>query len=188
MNSDVANEETTDELPEDLDVTKYVGPYQFPSPKKRRTAAISIAVISLASIFFGINASNIALIVGGTIFLLVALIFSTFAWPLNVNDLDALTTAAKNSPFAVGHASAQLCFTGWTSKPLWRVVVFSTDEPPIQRGLVEINAVNQEIVSTYFDDKGTEGLEPDKKELRKVELKKLEKQRLEKESSGENNA
>ena len=28
-----------DVLPDDLDVTKHVGPYQFPSPRKRKTAA-----------------------------------------------------------------------------------------------------------------------------------------------------
>lgn len=143
--------EIKDELPSDLDVTKYVGPYQFPSPRKRKTAATFIIVISLITIALGINSSNTSLTVAGGISLLIGLLFFLLGWELNAKDLDALTLAASQAPFSVGHASAQLCFTGWASKPTWRVVVFSSDEPPTQRGLVEISAVTKEITSTFFD-------------------------------------
>lgn len=146
--------EHKDELPGDLDVTKYVGPYQFPSPKRRRTASYSIGVISILSILMGIRSSNSALIFAGIFGLMIASIFFFFAWNLNVSDIDALTMAGTHAPFSVGHASAQLSFTGWFSKPTWRVVVFSSDEPPSQRGLVEINAVSKDIISTYFDEEG----------------------------------
>lgn len=151
--------ESKDELPQDLDVTKYVGPYQFPSPTKRKTAAMSITVVAIICMIFGILASNISMIGGSAAMLIIALIFFIASWPLKVNDLDALTKAAAQAPFPVGHASAQLCFTGWTSKPLWRVVIFSSDDPPSQRGMVEIDAMSANIVSTYFDDRGTEGLD-----------------------------
>lgn len=146
--------ETNDSLPDDLDVTKYVGPYQFPTPRRRRTAALGITIISIGSVFLGLYASNFALIVGGIVFFGVGVFFYVCGWPLNANDLEALTMAAEKAPFAVGHASAQLGFLGWLSKPIWRVVVFSSDEPPTQRGLVEINAVTKEITSTYFDYEG----------------------------------
>ncbi len=143
-----------DSLPDDLDVTKYVGPYQFPTPRRRRTAAYSIFIISAFSILVGISAGNNAMIGGGIAFVLVGAFFFFTAWPLEVDDLTALTTAGTQAPFSVGHASAQLCFTGWLSKPRWRVVVFSSDEPPTQRGLVEIDAVSKKIESTYFDHEG----------------------------------
>lgn len=148
------SEETKDTLPEDLDITKYVGPYQFPTPRRRRTAASSIVVISLACIAIGFFANNYSMIIGGLFFVGVGLFFVACGWPLNVKDLDALTMAAEKAPFSVGHASAQLSFTGWLSKPVWRVVVFSSDEPPTERGLVEINAVSKEVTSTYFDHEG----------------------------------
>ena len=140
-----------DKLPDDLDVTKYVGPYQFPSPRKRKTAAMFILTIALISIGLGINSSNTSLIVAGIISLVIGALFFLLGWELNAKDLEALTLAASQAPFSVGHASAQLCFTGWASKPTWRVVVFSSDEPPTQRGLVEISAVTKEITSTFFD-------------------------------------
>lgn len=146
--------EKPDSLPDDLDITKYVGPYQFPSPRRRRTAAYSILIISFVSILIGFNAHNAAMIGGGIAFVLVGVFFFVTAWPLEVDDLTALTTAGSQAPFSVGHASAQLCFTGWLSKPMWRVVVFSSDEPPTQRGLVEIDAVSKKIASTYFDHEG----------------------------------
>lgn len=146
--------ETNDSLPDDLDVTKYVGPYQFPTPRRRKTAAFSIVIISLVSILIGLYSSNLALAIGGIALILIGVFFFICGWPLNVNDLEALTAAAEQSPFPVGHASAQLSFFGWLSKPVWRVVIFSSDEPPTQRGLVEINAVTKEIASTYFDHEG----------------------------------
>lgn len=141
-----------DQLPDDLDVTKYVGPYQFPTPRRRRNAAVCIFLISLFSLVTGIFSNNTTLILSGIFFVAVSLYFYFSAWPLNVDDLSALTIAAKQAPYSVGHASAQLSFMGWMSKPLWRVVVFSSEEPPSQRGMVEINAVNKEVVSTYFEE------------------------------------
>ena len=146
--------ESQDSLPDYLDITKYVVPYQFPTPRKRRTAALSILVISVACLVIGIYAKNTSMVFGGSFFIFVGAFFVICGWPLNVKDLDALTSTATQAPFSVGHASAQLSFTGWLSKPVWRVVVFSSDEPPSQRGLVEINAVSKEIISTYFDHEG----------------------------------
>lgn len=149
--SQVQPAEAVDELPDDLDVTKYVGPYQFPSPRKRKTAAMFIMGIAVITAGLGIMSSNTSLIVAGIISLVIGLLFFALGWELNAKDLDALTLAASKAPFSVGHASAQLCFTGWASKPTWRVVVFSSDEPPTQRGLVEISAVSKEVTSTFFD-------------------------------------
>lgn len=143
-----------DVLPDDLDITKYVGPYQFPTPRRRRTAAYGIFVVAVCAIGMGIVAKNSVLIGAGIASALLGVVFFVTAWPLNVDDKAALTQAASQAPFSVGHASAQLSFTGWLSKPTWRVVVFSSDEPPTQRGLVEINAVTADTISTYFDNEG----------------------------------
>lgn len=148
--------EKTDTLPDDLDVTKYVGPYQFPTPRRRRTAAYGIFVIAAFTIVMGFVSTNTTLVIAGILALAIGIIFYATAWPLNVSDKEALTQAASQAPFSVGHASAQLSFTGWLSKPTWRVVVFSSDEPPTQRGLVEINAVSTNILSTYFDKEAGE--------------------------------
>lgn len=151
--SKVTSEQDTykDQLPDDLDTTKNVGPYQFPSPRKRRSAASFIVGIGIITCGLGIMSANTSLIVAGIISVLIGTLFFALAWELNAKDIDALTLAAAQAPFSVGHASAQLCFTGFASKPTWRVVVFSSDEPPTQRGLVEISAITKEIKSTFFD-------------------------------------
>ena len=40
---------------------------------------------------------------------------------------------------------------GWRSRPVWNVLVFSADEPPTERGLVRINAVNGEVEDVYVE-------------------------------------
>ena len=61
----VPDPEPGDELPEDLDVTAYVGPYVFPDIRRRRIAAACYAVIGAASLWAGIAADNRGLLLGG---------------------------------------------------------------------------------------------------------------------------
>ena len=48
--------------------------------------------------------------------------------------------------FAVGHASAQQVWRGFRSRPTWRVLVYSAENPPRQRGLVLVDAVDGTVV------------------------------------------
>ena len=56
-------EEYRDELPEDLDVTGFVGPYQFPDNKRRRIPALIYLVAGLAAIAAYAMAGNDAVLV-----------------------------------------------------------------------------------------------------------------------------
>lgn len=125
-------------LPEDLDAN-VVGPYRFPDPRRRRIAGwmyLAAAVGLLALI--GTNA--LFLVTAG---LLIALALWHFAaaWELGIEQEEALRDAAGQVPFAVGHASAAITFHGWRSRPRWSVIVYSADDPPTQRALVEFDAV-----------------------------------------------
>jgi hypothetical protein len=46
----------------------------------------------------------------------------------------------------VGHASAQQVWRGVRSRPTWRVLVYSAENPPRQRGLVLVDAVDGRVV------------------------------------------
>jgi hypothetical protein len=54
--------------------------------------------------------------------------------------------------FAVGHASAQLGWRGLRSRPTWRILVYSAEEPPLHRGLVLVDGVDGEIVAHFVED------------------------------------
>ena len=140
-----------DELPEDLDIT-VARPYKLPDNRKRRIAAgcyVAVAAVCAA----GAAVSGNGGLVAAAVFLtLVAVHHVAAAWPLEVDETGALAASAAAAGFPVGHASAQLAWRGLRSRPVWRVLLYSADEPPSQRGLVELDAVDGEILGTYTED------------------------------------
>ena len=72
-------------------------------------------------------------------------------WPLRVDQTEALAVASRTVGFPVGHASAQLGWRGLLSRPAWRILVYSADEPPSVRGLVELDAVDGRVLGEYTE-------------------------------------
>ena len=62
-----------------------------------------------------------------------------------------LAVASRTVGFPVGHASAQLAWRGLLSRPAWRILVYSADEPPSIRGLVELDAVDGHVLGEYTE-------------------------------------
>ena len=140
-----------DELPEELDVTAYVGPYVFPDIRRRRIAGAIYVVIGLIALAAGIAADNRGLVFGGVLLLLIAVYHWVAGWSLKVDQTDALAVASRTVGFPVGHASAQLAWRGLLSRPAWRILVYSADEPPSIRGLVELDAVDGAVLGEYTE-------------------------------------
>jgi hypothetical protein len=140
-----------DELPDELDVTAYVGPYVFPDIRRRRIAAACYLVIGAGSLWAGVAAENRGLLLGGVFLLLVALYHFVAGWHLAVDQTEALAVASRTVGFPVGHASAQLAWRGLLSRPAWRILVYSADEPPSIRGLVELDAVDGHVLGDYTE-------------------------------------
>jgi hypothetical protein len=140
-----------DQLPEELDIT-VARPYQVPDNSKRRIAA-ACYVVAAAACGAGAAASGNGGLLGAAVFLALAAAYHlAAAWPLKLDETAALAASAAAAGFPVGHASAQLAWRGLRSRPVWRVLLYSADEPPSQRGLVELDAVDGEILGTYTED------------------------------------
>ncbi len=150
--------EVRDSLPEDLDVSGYVGTVTFPDNSRRRipgflylaTAAVCLAVWALAG-------DDAVLVNDG--YLAVAVVLAAFGtycisagWPLGVDATEALVEATKQVGFPVGHASASLGWRGLRSRPTWRILVYSAEEPPRQRGLVLVDAVDGTVLEHFVED------------------------------------
>ena len=41
---------------------------------------------------------------------------------------------------------------GWLSRPTWRVLVYSAEDPPAQRGLVLVDALNGSVLEHWVED------------------------------------
>ena len=65
---------------------------------------------------------------------------------MRVDEKEALVKAQRAVDFPVGHASAQQVWHGVRSRPTWRVLCYSTEEPPRQRGLVLVDAVDGRVL------------------------------------------
>jgi hypothetical protein len=152
-------DEEGDTLPEDLDASAYVGPYTFPDIRRRRIPAVMYLVIAAGcfALWIATRGDTPVLVNGGFLTVAVALgliaIYHVFAaWPLAVNDADALVAAAGAVGFPVGHASAQLAWRGLRSRPTWRILVYSSEDPPKRRGLVLVDGVTGGVVEHFVED------------------------------------
>ena len=152
------DDEYTDELPEDLDVSEFVGPYTFPNNNRRRIpAAIYLVLGAACVILFAVNDTDSALINTGTLWAGVGLIaFGAYGmvagWTLQVEESDALATASGKVGFPVGHASAQMAWRGWLSRPTWRILCYSAENPPRQRGIVLVDGVSGDVIEWFAED------------------------------------
>ena len=140
-----------DVLPEDLDVTAYVGPYLFPSPRRRRIPGTMYAILAALCLGGWLLSDNAGLLVAAIFLALVAAYHFATAWPLVIDQTEALLIASRTVGFAVGHASAQLAWRGLRSRPAWRILLYSADEPPTMRGLVELDAVDGHVLGEYTE-------------------------------------
>ena len=155
--SDSPNE-IRDELPSDLNVTAFVGPYMFPDNSRRRITGLIYLVIAALSFALWVvqRDSESALVsdgfLGAAILLsLVGLFSLSSSWRMTVDEKLALVHATRAVGFAVGHASAQQVWRGFRSRPTWRVMCYSAQEPPLQRGLVLIDAIDARIVECLVE-------------------------------------
>ena len=150
--------DVTDALPDDLNASAYVGPYVFPNNNRRRVPGYLYLVVGAACIaLWAAFGSDGVLVNGGflgagLLLVVIGAYHLVAGWNLDVDERDALVAATKEVGFAIGHASAQLGWRGLRSKPTWRILLYSAEEPPSKRGLVLVDGVDGEIVAHFVED------------------------------------
>lgn len=146
-----------DELPADLDATGFRGPYTFPDNSRRRIpGAIYLVTAALCGTLWITRADGGILVNDGMLFAAVLLgaigaFHLAAGWHLKVRETDALVAAAREVGFPVGHASAQLSWRGLRSRPTWRILLYSAEDPPKQRGLVLVDAIDGSVVAHFVE-------------------------------------
>ena len=95
---------------------------------------------------------NGGFLLAGVILVVLGAFHLVAGWNLDVDERDALVAATRQVGFAVGHASAQLGWRGLRSKPTWRILLYSSEDPPKTRGLVLVDGVDGEIVAHFTED------------------------------------
>lgn len=152
--------ELGDELPPELDATAFVGPYRFPDVKRRRIPGalylVSGVVMVLAWLIArpgGSVMANGGVAIGGLALMLIGAYHVFVAgWHVQIGETDALAAAGRAIGFPVGHASAQLGWQGLKSRPTWRILLYSHENPPARRGLVLVDAVDATVLGQLIQD------------------------------------
>jgi len=154
-----APEEHRDELPDELDPSAFVGPYMFPNNNRRRVPAVLYVIIGLAGVIAWVVTRdsrpvlvNVGLLAGGIGLILFGLYSYQAGFNLEVDERDALVAATRTVGFPVGHASAQLGWRGLRSKPTWRILLYSNEEPPTKRGLVLVDGIRGDVLQHFVED------------------------------------
>jgi hypothetical protein len=140
-----------DALPEELDVTAYVGPYLFPTMERRRIPATMYLILGAFCLVGWLVSSNGGLLAAAIVLGLIALYHFLCAWPLTIDQTEALLIASRTAGFAVGHSSAQLAWHGFRARPVWRILLYSAESPPTMRGLVQLDAVDGTVMGEYTE-------------------------------------
>jgi hypothetical protein len=147
-----------DELPDDLDAAGYVGPYRFPDNSRRRIPGVIYLVLAATCVLLYVVRGdggvlvNEGMLLAAAILGVVGLFSITSGWTMRVDEKQALVVAQGAVGFAAGHASAQQVWRGLRSRPTWRVLVYSAENPPRQRGLVLVDAVDGRVLEHLVED------------------------------------
>lgn len=154
-----AEHEGGDELPQELDVSRYVGPVEFPDIRRRRVPGLLYLAVAAACVATWATHRGASHVLVNRGLWWAALGLGLFgvhhlltAWPLAVRETDALVAAVRQVGFAVGHASAQLGWRGLLSRPTWRILLYSAEDPPTRRGLVVVDAVEGRVLDHFVED------------------------------------
>ena len=154
----LSDADVRDALPDDLDAAGYVGPYLFPNNNRRRMPAYLYWVV--AALCIGVYVAtlgqdpvlvNRGFLAAAVILILVGIYSFVSGWNLDVDERDALVVATRQVGFPVGHASAQMGWRGVLSRPTWRILLYSAEDPPATRGLVLVDGVDGEVVEWFTE-------------------------------------
>ena len=138
-------------VPEDLDAN-VVGPYQFPSPTRRRASGVVfLAGAAVAGLGAALGLPAGLYVMAGFLALVGIFHFLT-AWELAVSAEDALSSASREVSFPVGHASAAVTFEGCRSRPVWHVLVYAAEGSPSARGLVRVDGVGGNVLGSALEE------------------------------------
>lgn len=158
MQSPDSVDDLRDELPDDINAADFVGAYRFPDNSRRRIPGYIYLALALGCLALFLTSRDSSPLVNGgfgwaAVILGVAGVISiTSGWRMHVDEKEALVEAQQAIGFPVGHASAQQVWHGVRSRPTWRVLCYSTEEPPERRGLVLVDAVDGRVIQHLVED------------------------------------
>ncbi|MER3396535.1 MAG: hypothetical protein C4318_06400 [Acidimicrobiia bacterium] len=145
------------DIPADLVPGAIGEEYEFPDIRRRAYGAAFVMAASLGGIAVVYLAddsySNGGWIAASLIGIGVALYMFACSWQLKISEREAILRAAASLSFPVGPSSISIGWKGILSRPVWRLLAYSGDEPrPKRRGYVAVDAISGEVVDKIDEE------------------------------------
>lgn len=151
IDKDIA-EETL--LPDDLN-SLAVGSYVVPDPRKRRQYPYVVLGVVLLSFITSLIIDFVSFVPVIIILSIVALLLFLVNNKFKIQQQEVIERITNNIDHSIGYYSIALTFQ-FTFKniltPVWTVIVYSHENPPLNKTIIEINAFSGKVITEPYTE------------------------------------
>ena len=151
IDKDIA-EETL--LPDDLN-SLAVGSYVVPDPRKRKQYPYVVLGVMLLSFITSLIIDFVSFIPVIIILSIIALLLFLVNNKFKIQQQEVIERITNNIDHSIGYYSIALTFQ-FTFKniltPVWTVIVYSHENPPLNKTIIEINAFSGKVITEPYTE------------------------------------
>ena len=151
IDKDIA-EETL--LPDDLN-SLAVGSYVVPDPRKRKQYPYVVLGVVLLSFITSLIIDFVSFIPVIIILSIIALLLFLVNNKFKIQQQEVIERITNNIDHSIGYYSIALTFQ-FTFKniltPVWTVIVYSHENPPLNKTIIEINAFSGKVITELYTE------------------------------------
>ena len=151
IDKDIA-EETL--LPDDLN-SLAVGSYVVPDPRKRKQYPYVVLGVVLLSFITSLIIDFVSFVPVIIILSIVALLLFLVNNKFKIQQQEVIERITNNIDHSIGYYSIALTFQ-FTFKniltPVWTVIVYSHENPPLNKTIIEINAFSGNVITEPYTE------------------------------------
>ena len=151
IDKDIA-EETL--LPDDLN-SLAVGSYVVPDPRKRKQYPYVVLGVLLLSFITSLIIDFVSFVPVIIILSIVALLLFLVNNKFKIQQQEVIERITNNIDHSIGYYSIALTFQ-FTFKniltPVWTVIVYSHENPPLNKTIIEINAFSGKVITEPYTE------------------------------------
>jgi hypothetical protein len=151
IDKDIA-EETL--LPDDLN-SLAVGSYVVPDPRKRKQYPFVVLGVVLLSFITSLIIEFVSFVPVIIILSIIALLLFVVNNKFQIQQQEVIEKITNNIDHSIGYYSIALTFQ-FTFKniltPVWTVIVYSHENPPLNKTIIEINAFSGKVITDPYTE------------------------------------
>ena len=151
IDKDIA-EETL--LPDDLN-SLAVGSYIVPDPRKRKQYPYVVLGVALLIFITSLIIDFVSFVPVIIILIIISMLLFLVNNKFKIQQQEVIEKITNNIEHSIGYYSIALTFQ-FTFKniltPVWTVIVYSHENPPLNKTIIEINAFSGEVITEPYTE------------------------------------